>query len=118
VAKKLQKTMRWIYKKRWTLLTVAAIVALLLVFFGRNFYTIYELERQKSTLQSQIQSEEDRSDALDAEYQQIGSKNYVEYVARKYLKLFYPDEKVVVTVQADQNTGTDQNQTQQEGTNP
>ncbi|MGL6293584.1 septum formation initiator family protein, partial [Eubacterium aggregans] len=97
------------------------IGAVLLFLFGQNFYKIYQLEKQKGDLQSQITQEEERAAELNEANNQIGSKSYVEYIARKYLCLYYPEEKVVVTAPENkdgQNTQEDQNKgenTTQEG---
>ncbi|SDY09867.1 FtsB family cell division protein [Eubacterium barkeri] len=118
---KFQHFCRWIYKQRATLLTIFVIGAVLLFLFGQNFYKIYRLEKQKGDLQSQITQEEERAAELNEANNQIGSKSYVEYIARKYLRLYYPEEKVVVTIpenKESQNAQEEQNKgenTTQEG---
>lgn len=69
--------------------------------FVANFVMQYELEQQKSQIVQKIEDEKIRSNQLDEQVKQIGSKSYVEFVARKYLGLYYPDEVIVVPVEAD-----------------
>lgn len=84
-----------IYKKRSTFYAIAIISILVFVFFGSNFYTIYRLEKEKSALTQQIEDEKDRSESLDAQLKTVGTKSYIEKVAREKYKLYYPDELVV-----------------------
>ena len=47
---------------------------------------------------------------LDEDIKQIGTKNYIEPIARKYLGLYYPDEKIVVPVEGKDNNGQNNNE--------
>jgi cell division protein DivIC len=60
--------------------------------------TLYELEQQKTQIVQKIEDEKIRSKQLDEQVKQIGSRSYVEFIARKYLGLYYPDEVIVVPV--------------------
>ncbi len=117
MARKMQSFVKWIYKKRWTILVILLLVLMFLWFFGTNFYKIYDLNRQKADLQTQITEEAKRAEELNAEWEQVGSKAYIEAMARKYLKLFYPDEKVVVTVEENKDGGTPSTTAPKEETN-
>lgn len=78
------------------------IVALIVfVLFGSNFVKIGRLIVQKRSLENQIAREQQNSEELDNEIKQIGTKSYIEYIARKNLGLVYPDEQIVVTVKSE-----------------
>ncbi|HEY5557886.1 MAG TPA: septum formation initiator family protein [Acetobacterium sp.] len=68
--------------------------------FASNAIKFYELQDQQSQLVQRIEEEKIRSNQLDEQVKQIGSKSYVEFVARKYLGLYYPDEVIVIPVEA------------------
>ena len=90
----LRKTSR---KKRIVLL----ILAFFLVVFGFRIITLevkyHALNKQKKELTEQIAQEKLKSKELKEEINNSGSKTYIEYLARKYLGLIYPNEKVYVT---------------------
>lgn len=92
------------------MLIAAAIVffiGLVIYMFGANALTIYKLEKQKTEIQQGIEDEEVRSNQLDEQVEQMGSKSYVEYIARKYLGLYYSDETIVIPVIDEQTTESD-----------
>lgn len=98
-------------KLRPKISTIAVLlVAFLIVgwLFGRNFYTIYQLKQQKNDIQNQITAEDEKSQQLDEDLKQIGTKNYIEMLARKYLNLYYPNEKVVVPVEGEPSQNSDE----------
>lgn len=66
--------------------------------FASNALTLYKLEKQKDEIIQAIEDEKIRSNQLDQQVEQIGAKTYVEYIARKYLGLYYPDETIVIPV--------------------
>lgn len=110
-----EKRKRVLWKKlRPKISTIAVLLAVFLLvgwLFGKNFYTIYQLKQQKNEIQTKITAEDEKSQQLDADLKQIGTKNYIEMLARKYLNLYYPDEKVVVPVEGEpaQNQDADKN---------
>ena len=92
---------------------VVTLVLLIFVgtLFGTNAMKIHQLNAQKADIQSKLDEAEKKSKQLDEDIKQIGTKNYIELIARKYLGLYYPDEKIVVPVEGKDNT--DQNNKQQ-----
>jgi len=68
-----------------------------------NAIKIYQLDQQKIQIAQEIENEKIRSNQLDEQVKQMGSKNYVENFARKYLGLYYPDETIVI-VEIQENT--------------
>lgn len=66
--------------------------------FANNGLSLYKLEKQKIEILQAIENEKIRSNQLDQQVEQIGTKSYVEYIARKYLGLYYPDETIVIPV--------------------
>ena len=93
----------WLSQKRSTIIVAAVIILLLFWLFGFNFVKIAGLNRQKQDLNAQIKAQQEKSDQLDAEIKQIGTQAYTEYIARKNLNLYYPNEQIVVTVENNQN---------------
>lgn len=84
--------------KRITIIVTVLIVAIIAFIFGRNFVEIYRLSAEKASIQSQIEAADRKSAELDEELAQIGSRSYIEQIARERLGLYYPDEKIVRTV--------------------
>lgn len=68
-----------------------------------NAIKIYQLDQQKIQIAQEIENEKIRSNQLDEQVKQMGSKNYVENFARRYLGLYYPDETIVI-VEIQENT--------------
>ncbi len=112
-----EKKKRAFWKKLRPKLSTIAVLAGIFLFvawlFGSNFYTIYQLQQQKKEIQTKISAEEEKSQQLDEDLKQIGTRNYIEMLARKYLNLYYPDEKVVVPVEGEpsQKQNSDQDDT-------
>ncbi|MGV8905144.1 MAG: FtsB family cell division protein [Acetobacterium sp.] len=96
-----EKTKRKIQRRLLITLMVIVIIGFTGYLFVGNAIIIYELEQQKGQIVQKIESEKIRSNQLDEQVKQIGSKSYVEFVARKYLGLYYPDEVIVVPVETD-----------------
>jgi len=87
-------------KINWQSLLIIGIVLLLFFWlFGTKMIQIAKLQHQKNEIQAQITTENDESDELDKSLAQIGTKEYNEIIARKYLGLYYPDEKIVVSTE-------------------
>ncbi|WP_290773126.1 septum formation initiator family protein [Anaerofustis sp.] len=88
-------------KKRVVLLIVTVAFVL---FAGRMLtleYKYYSLNKTKNELTEQIANEQLKSKELKEEINNSDSKSYIEYLAKKYLGLIYPDEKVYVTNEKD-----------------
>lgn len=60
-------------------------------------YEQYKLSKQKAELTQQLSEENLKTKELKEELANSDSRSYIEYLARKYLGLIYPDEKVYVT---------------------
>ncbi|MBC3886871.1 hypothetical protein GH810_00875 [Acetobacterium paludosum] len=91
-----EKTKRVIQKRLLRILIIVCIVGFTIYLFASNAATLYELEQQKTQIAQQIEDEKVRSNQLDVQVKQMGSKFYVEYFARKYLGLYYPDETIII----------------------
>lgn len=89
--------------KLGTIAIVLVILILVCMLFGANAVKIHSLKQQKASIQAQMEDADKKSEQLDDEIKQIGTKNYIEMVARKYLGLYYPDEKIVVPVEGKDN---------------
>lgn len=105
-----EKKRRLIQRRLLTALTILLILGFTGYLFASNAMKLYELEQQKSQIAQKIEDEKIRSKQLDEQVKQIGSKSYVEFIARKYLGLYYPDEIIVVPV-AGENSGESGGQT-------
>lgn len=81
-------------------ITLGILFSIILVatMFASNGLTLYKLDKQKIEILQAIEDEKIRSNQLDQQVEQIGTKSYVEYIARKYLGLYYPDETIVIPV--------------------
>ena len=90
---------KWVVRNRTTLVIGVVVLALACWIFGSNFVKI-------ASLTAQITQEQKKGEQLDEDIKQIGTKDYYEYIARKNLGLFYPDEKIVVTVKNEQGQST------------
>ncbi|MEG0509483.1 MAG: septum formation initiator family protein [Eubacterium sp.] len=105
VVRKKTKMHRRYKPKLGSLIVVLVILIFVGTLFGSNAMQIYKLNQQKKEISQQIENENKRGEQLDEDVEQIGTKNYIEEVARKYLKLFYPNEKIVVPVKGEENNG-------------
>lgn len=77
-------------------LIILFLVGFTIYLFASNAVALYELEQQKVQISQEIENEKIRSNQLDEQVKQMGSKYYVEFFARKYLGLYYPDETIVI----------------------
>lgn len=78
----------------------------LIIWYGSSFLEILQLNQQKRELSTQISERQETSNQLNEEIAQIGTKAYIERIARNYLNLYYPDEQIVIPVQSNPNNGT------------
>lgn len=96
--KKKRKKIR--IRKKQAALLIGVLLAI--SFFGYNFlrleYEHYKLIQRKAELQQQLATETTKGKDLQEELDQAGSKSYIEYLAKKYLGLIYPGEKIYVPV--------------------
>ncbi len=92
------KQKRILQKRIAITLLILLMVGVILTMFASNGLTLYKLEKQKAEIIQAIEDEKIRSKQLDQQVEQIGTKTYVEYIARKYLGLYYPDETIVIPV--------------------
>ena len=88
-------------KKRVILLILTAVFTLFAVKMLTMEYKYYSLNKQKNELTQQISEEKLKSKELNEELNNYDSKSYIEYLAKKYLGLIYPNEKVYVTNEKD-----------------
>lgn len=89
--------------KKKRVITLILIVTFVL-FAGRMLtmeYKYYTLNKTKDQLSQQIEEENLKSKELNDELENSNSRSYIEYLAKKYLGLIYPDEKVYVTNEGD-----------------
>ena len=89
--------------KKKRVITLILIVTFV-PFAGRMLtleYKYYTLNKTKEELSQQIEEENLKSKELSEELENSNSKSYIEYLAKKYLGLIYPDEKVYVTNEGD-----------------
>ena len=87
-------------KKRKNGLKIIAVAVLVL--FAVITYSSVELqaekralEKQKAELEEQLQTEQERSEALEDKKAYMQTVRYIEEVARKVLGLVYPDETIL-----------------------
>lgn len=80
-----------------------ALVMIIIGYFTFNIlkqeYNIWQLSRKKAQLEENLKTEQLETNELKAELEQSETKSYIEYLAKKYLGLIYPDEKVYVPVE-------------------
>jgi len=87
-------------KKRKNGLKIIAVAVLVL--FGVITYSSIELqqekralEKKKSELEAQLQTEQERSVELEEQRAYMQTVRYIEEIARKVLGLVYPDETIL-----------------------
>ena len=95
-----EKKKRFIRRRLLGIVMFLFIIGFTVYLFATNEMKLYELQQQQSQLVQKIEAEKIRSNQLDEQVKQIGSKSYVEFVARKYLGLYYPDEVIVIHAEA------------------
>lgn len=111
VAEKKKNGLRRHFKpKMGTIIVTLALLIFVGTLFGTNAMKIHQLNAQKADIQSKLDEAEKKSKQLDEDIKQIGTKNYIELIARKYLGLYYPDEKIVVPVEGKDNNGQNNNE--------
>lgn len=90
---------QWIKKNKFMLIIIAVAVAVFIAMFGNNIVKTIHIQQQKKELETSIAEEKIRGEQLDQEVKQIGTKEYIERIARQYFKMAYPDEKFVLPVE-------------------
>jgi len=88
-------------KKRVVLLILTAFFCIFAIRMFTLEYKYYSLNKQKNELLQQTAEEKLKSKELREEIDNSNSKSYIEYLAKKYLGLIYPNEKVYVTNEKD-----------------
>lgn len=98
--------------QRFILMLLIAVFAVgfVIYLFASNAIVLHNLDQQKEEITQKIENEKIRSNQLDVQVKQMGSKHYVEYFARKYLGLYYPDE-IIVIVEREENASESGGQT-------
>ncbi|WP_303869534.1 septum formation initiator family protein [Acetobacterium wieringae] len=91
-----EKTRNLIRRRIIIALAIIGTILFTVYIYLANAIKIYELDQQKIQISQQIENEKIRSNQLDEQVKQMGSKNYVENFARRYLGLYYPDETIVI----------------------
>lgn len=94
--KKIRRPFRYYLQN---ILVISAIVLILGYAYYRNIADIISLRAEVKSLETQIQSAQEESSRLDDDLAQIGTQSYIEKIARKYLGLYYPNEKIIVPVE-------------------
>lgn len=105
-----EKTRNTIRRRIGIALAIIGAILFTVYIYSANAIKIYELDQQKIQLSQKIENEKIRSNQLDEQVKQMGSKNYVEFFARKYLGLYYPDETIVI-VETQDNASESSGQT-------
>ncbi len=78
---------------------ILIIITVPFLFNAANFYyQRTKLEARKKELIEMINQEEQKKQLYLDELSKVGTPEYYEYLARKYLGYIYPDEKVMVVV--------------------
>lgn len=93
--KKIRRPFRYYLQN---ILVITVIVLILGFAYYRNIADIVSLRAEVNSLETQIQSAREESSRLDDDLAQIGTQSYIEKIARKYLGLYYPNEKIIVPV--------------------
>lgn len=76
------------------------VMAVLLTFNTAKFLIKkIKLEKQIAELETLIQEENNKYQLYTEELSKVGTPEYYEYLARKYLGYIYPDETVMVYVE-------------------
>ncbi|KAF5087292.1 septum formation initiator family protein [Acetobacterium wieringae] len=91
-----EKTRNLIRRRIIIALAIIGTILFTVYIYLANAIKIYELDQQKIQISQEIENEKIRSNQLDEQVKQMGSKNYVENFARRYLGLYYPDETIVI----------------------
>lgn len=94
--KKIRRPFRYYLQN---ILVITVIVLVLGFAYYRNIADIVSLRAEVRSLETQIQSAKEESSRLDDDLAQIGTQSYIEKIARKYLGLYYPNEKIIVPVE-------------------
>lgn len=98
------------FTNAYSVIISAVVVFILIFWFGSSFIEILRLNQQKSDLIAQISEKEEINSQLNDDIEQIGTKSYIERIARNYLNLYYPDEQIVIPVES---TPVDSNEEQE-----
>lgn len=86
-----------------TLLIVILIGGYFLYSFISTEWQLYQLKSQRADLSQQVELEEEKSDRLSQELEQINTDDYMETMARRYFGLVYPHEKIILEVEPNTN---------------
>lgn len=83
---------------------ILIIITVPFLFNAANFYyQKTKLEARKEELINMINKEEEKKQIYLEELSKVGTPEYYEYLARKYLGYIYPDEKVLVVIDQQNN---------------
>lgn len=85
-----------IYQYRMTLIVVVLVLIVVFALFGANMRTISDLKEQRAQIEERIADAKAESEQLDEDLKGLGTKSYIEEIAREYLNLYYPDEQIVL----------------------
>ena len=88
----------------WALLLIVLTVPFL---FNLAYFMIQKvkLEITKKDLTEQIEQQTAQQQQYQQEINRIGTAEYYEYLARKYLNYIYPDENILIVTNPDNTDG-------------
>lgn len=95
-------------KKRTVKLTKKTAVVCVIIFVFLSYFVIHmakmeyeyiQLRAKQSELEQQLEDDNLEKSQLQEEISQSNKKSYIEYLAKKYLGLIYPDEKIYVPLE-------------------
>lgn len=83
------------------------VIMFVMCYFCYNYISlslqVHKQQGIRNDLQAELKQEQDRSDELNSELDQINSDQYIESLAREYFGLVYPEEKVIIEVEPNKN---------------
>ncbi len=87
-------------KKKSTPFLIVIIILILyfLIFSAKYQLQLYNLKQQQKQLIAQINEEKGKQLIYQEELARVGTDEYYEYLARKYLGYIYPDETVMIVI--------------------
>lgn len=88
-------------KKHWKLICVAAIGVYCAVSFVMQLGTLNNIQKEKASLNNQLEQLKQQQSFLESELEYIGSDEYVERYAREKLGWVYSDEIVYKEANSD-----------------
>jgi len=92
-------------KRRKFFFIVVIVLAIIVALFGKSFWQIYELKKEKAEAEAKLDGINDDIGRLEEELKRVSDPEYIMQEARNRLRMILPGEKLYVVRKSEDSNG-------------